>query len=105
MEELVISCYEAIARASSNMLAAAREADWQRLIEAEADCARHVQELRRLGSGTAMSEAGRRRRVAILRQVLAEDAEVRALTQPWLAQLERHLHGRDVGRRVRDTYR
>ena len=98
----VISRYEAIARASARMLEAARAGEWDSLLAAEADCARRIEELRQLGPGAPLSDSARKRRVELLRRILADDAEVRALTQPWLTTLEQFLNGHDMQRR---TYR
>lgn len=100
IEREVISCYEAIALASARMLEAARAGEWDDLLAAEADCAHGIDALRQLGAGLLTSEAARQRRVELLRRILADDAEVRALTQPWLSQLEQFLRGRDLHRRV-----
>ena len=40
---------------------------------------------------SALPEAQRRRRFEIMRGVLAEDAQIRAMAQPWLARLETSL--------------
>ncbi len=104
-ERNIISCYESIALVSARMLEAARAGAWDDLLAAEADCARQIEALRQLGAGAPMSEAARARRVELLRRILADDAEVRALTQPWLATLDQFLNGRDMQRRVQGTYR
>jgi hypothetical protein len=45
------------------------------------------------------------RKGAIIRQVLAEDAEIRRLTQPWLRRIEELLRASSNQLRLGDTYR
>ena len=88
----VIDCYEQIAMASGTMLAAARGRDWDGLVAAERDCAASVVRLKSAQEcARPLDPVDRRRKVAILRKVLANDAEIRTLTQPWLARLQELL--------------
>ncbi len=104
-ETNVLHCYEAIAEASARMLAAARRADWDALIAAEKECAQRVERLKAARVGGSLGRDGDARRHDIVRTVLAHDAEIRALTQPWMANLEQLLHGVSAGRRVEQAYR
>ncbi len=103
-EEAVLNCYEAIAQASSKMLAAARAADWDGLIAAEMECGNFINQVSALSKKAAISDEGNKRRMAIIHRVLADDAQIRNLVEPRLLVLEGFLHGRDNGRRVRNAY-
>jgi flagellar protein FliT len=103
-EQAVLDCYEAIAQASSRMLAAASAADWDGLIAAEMACANLIGEVSELSKKASISEQGNQRRMAIIHRVLADDAQIRNLVEPRLVTLEGFLHGRANGRRVRDAY-
>ena len=88
----LIDCYEQIAMASGSMLAAARSRDWDGLVAAERECAASVVRLKSAQEcAQPLDAVARRRKVAIIRSVLANDAEIRALTQPWLARLQELL--------------
>ncbi len=97
--------YESIAAASGRMLHAARGGDWDELVEQEKACARLIEALRASGTERQLSDDSLKRKGAILRKVLAEDAEIRRLTQPWLSRLEQLLHSSVNARRLGDTYR
>lgn len=103
MEEKLLACYEAIAAASGRMLEAARAADWDRLVDAEAACKALINEARDLRSQCKVSARGEARRLSALRQVMSDDAEIRALMQPWLAGLDRVLAGQCHGTRPGET--
>lgn len=105
IEEKIMSSYDAIAAASGRMLEAARAADWDGLVAAERECAGLIEEVRRLNSSEKLSAACQARRMTAIRKVLAHDAEIRSITQPWLEKLESFLTGQDNTHRLRTTYR
>lgn len=78
--------YEAMALASKAMLVAAREGDWNTVASVERHCARIIGEFPE-SAVSSLDEAQRRRRLEIIQALLAEDAEIRHLAQPWLAQV------------------
>jgi flagellar protein FliT len=86
----VIERYELIAQASHEMLAAARHDDWESVSRLEDACRALIDELRRERIAAPLSVAEQRRRMALLRSILADDAEIRERAEPWLQQLE-HL--------------
>jgi flagellar protein FliT len=103
-EQAVLDCYEAIARASSRMLAAAQAADWDNLIAAEMECTHSINQVSALSTQATISVEGNKQRMAIIRRVLADDAQIRNLVDPRLQKLEGYLHGRATGRRVQNAY-
>jgi len=100
----ILEDYEAIARLTGKMLQAAREGEWERLSSLETECRTIVDGLRGLpmddGGGPELS----RRKVEILRKILADDAAIRDLTEPWMAQLASVLDTAALGRKMRNAY-
>lgn len=86
----LIDRYELIAQASHEMLAAARHGDWESVARLEDACAALIADLQRASVSDRLERPEQRRRVALLRAILADDAEIRARAEPWLQQLE-HL--------------
>lgn len=99
----VISTYEAILDLTGEMLNAARNADWDRLIELESAC-RSLIEVLMLTDKQPLLDDFRERKAQIIRQVLADDAEIRNLTQPWMAQLGHILGSAGNDRKLSQTY-
>jgi flagellar protein FliT len=85
----LIECYERIAQASHEMLAAARHGDWDGVARLESTCRALIAELRQASARDRLGLREQRRRIALLREILADDAEIRARAEPWLQQLER----------------
>ena len=102
-----IDLYASIAEASHHMVNAARASNWDALVDAEKECARRVAVLRahQERADTDIDSGDERRRISILGEILAHDAEIRELTSPWLKQLERFLAGTSSERRLGDAYR
>jgi len=103
-DTVLLAPYERMAEASGRMRRAAIEGDWEALIAAEGDCARLAEGIRTAGSAPPGSESGRARRIALLRAMLDDDAEIRRHTQPWMRRLEQLLGGHGMRRRLREAY-
>jgi flagellar protein FliT len=96
----MIQHYEAIAAASRRMLDAARAGDWDAVGQEEDHCRALISTLKRSHPEAAVASAARRQRMALLRAMLADDAEIRELSEPWLKQLEALLAGRSTATRT-----
>lgn len=90
----LIERYEAIAAVSRQMLAAARADDWTEVARLEARCRELIAELKQLARSQRLNVSEQRRRIELLRGILADDAEMRLRAEPWLRQLERLLAAR-----------
>lgn len=78
----VLSMYENIAGLTNQMAAAARMGDLDRLGKLEGQCAT---EARAAGNGVPALNGGQRlRKIDLLKQILANDREIRDLTDPWM---------------------
>lgn len=81
--------YEAIARASQRMLEAARASDWEEVARQEDRCRTLISALKAASTQMPLRPTDNRRRMDLLRRILADDAEIRGRSDPWLKQLER----------------
>jgi len=104
METSILSCYESLALASARLLQGARERDADAMERAQAECGALIGMLRELGDGHALSPGADQRKMQVLRRLLADDAEIRDLTQPWLKTLESMLGGSTARRRLDSAY-
>jgi flagellar protein FliT len=84
----LIHRYEAIALASRCMLTAARRGDWSEVTRLEDRCRALIEQLRVAAETEQLSDYEQRMRVGLLRDILSDDAEIRARAEPWLQQLE-----------------
>jgi flagellar protein FliT len=104
-EQQLISAYERILAVTGLMLEAARQGDWDRLTELERRCRAEVDGLIALGDGQPqLPEPMRQRKTQIIRSVLADDAEIRRITQPGMAQLEHVIGNLGNQRKLANSY-
>ena len=95
MQSTLLCYYEKIGRVSQLMVEAAEHADWTTLADAEAVCGKLIERVRSIGEpAKKLDAAGRRRRLQILRAILADDARIREITQPWATQVAPYVGAR-----------
>lgn len=85
----LIGYYESIGRLSRTMVVAAERADWESLAAAERICGLLIERIEAFGDPEAqLGPLERRRRMAILRDVLEHDAQIRRHTEPSLDRFD-----------------
>ena len=101
----IIAIYEALLVTTGEMLQAAQESDWDRLILLEQQCRELTDTLVSGNTGQILDAGLRQRKTEIIRRVLAHDAEIRNLTQPWMAQLQDILGSTNREHKLLRAYR
>lgn len=99
----IISIYQTVAAITDQMLAAARNSDWDHLVELEARCADHVAELQTVEPAALAGEM-RAHKVRIIRQILADDRQIREITMPWMARLTSMISSHSNERKLGQAY-
>lgn len=100
----IIACYERVLDVMHEMHVAAAHAEWDRLVELEQQCKAVVARLATNEPGEPDSEMLQQRKAAIIRKVLALDAAIRDITEPWLTQLRAFLGARQRERKLHAAY-
>lgn len=100
----VLSLYETVATITDQMLAAAREGDWDRLVALESRCANHVETLKSGEPPEPLTGANRERKVRIIQKILADDKEIRNLTESWMVHLAELINTTSTERKLNQTY-
>ena len=99
-----LALYESMSAISAHMVEAAAACNWERLVALEKDCAGLARHLEANGEPIRLSAAERTRKVDLIRRILADDAEVRRHTEPWMEQVKQLLGGGARERSVRRAY-
>lgn len=94
MSESLLTVYEAIESASEQMLAAARDGDWDQVVKLEGACALLISQLKHAATRLELGRDERQLKGRIMKRILVNDAEVRALAEPWLEELDRQMASR-----------
>jgi flagellar protein FliT len=103
-QEHILDIYGSLATVTGQMVDAAKRSDWDRLISLEHDCRSLIESLKRSDAGAKTGAAYAQRKIALIRKVLADDAEVRKFTEPWMTRLEAYLGGARQERKLQRTY-
>ena len=102
MDPQLLSYYEAIERASADMLSAAREGKWDEVVKLEGACVLLISQLKHAAQeptedqvrAQAQAQEAARMKSRIMQRILVNDAEIRQLAEPWLQDLDDTLAGR-----------
>lgn len=100
---LVIEDYQQLSAITGQMRTAAADGEWDRLISLEQECRRKVEELKPR-DGILSDTAERAQKIALIKKILADDADIRSRTESWMRQLERIMQSTRSEQRLQDTY-
>lgn len=99
----MLAAYESLSELTGTMLDAARGGEWDELAALEKRCHGHVGSLQQ-AEPMKLSANEMRTKVAIIRTILQRDAQIRALTEPRLHELQQRLASTRTARRSLDAY-
>lgn len=96
----MLSAYESLSALTGTMLNAAREGEWDHLAELEQRCKGYVGSLMQ-AAPVQLNQNEQRTKVAIIRAILQNDAQIRALVDPRMHELQQQIGmARAAGRRI-----
>jgi flagellar protein FliT len=105
MDPQLLRYYEAIERASADMLTAARDGNWDDVLKLEGACVLLISQLKTAANGDAgaakdkapalsLTAEAAKLKSRIMQRILINDAEIRHLAEPWLKDLDDTMAGR-----------
>ena len=94
MNSALLTYYEAIEKASQDMLEAAREGNWDTVVKLEGACALLIAQLKNTAAEKPLPADEAQLKSRIMQRILINDAEIRQLAEPWLDNLDDLLAGR-----------
>ncbi len=100
---LLLEDYRRLSGLTGQMRDAAVQGEWDRLISLEQECKRKVEEIKPR-DGIPSSPEERALKLALLKQILADDAEVRSRTEGWMEQLQRIMQSARSEQRLQQSY-
>ncbi len=93
MNSDLLNYYEAIERASAEMLSAARTGNWDAVVKLEGACVLLISQLKAASDQAQLGPGESQLKTRIMQRILVNDAEIRHLAEPWLEDLEQVLTG------------
>lgn len=100
----VITTYEAILAITDQMLQAAKNSDWDKLVALEQECKHLTTWLMEQHTYEQLSEEEKKKKVSLIHGILERDAEIRNITEPWMTQLQDKLTSYGQKRKLGQTY-
>jgi len=94
MQDRLLDYYKAIEDASRQMLEAARREDWDDVVRCEGACAVLIEQLRFKARTADLPRPDRLEKTKIMHRILRNDAEIRALAEPWMPRFEQLFDSR-----------
>lgn len=100
----VIEKYEFLCALTGQMRAAAMHEEWDRLVSIERQCSNLVAAMKPLDAQVKLDAAERRRKNQLINKILADDAEIRNLTEARMSQLRGVMRSNLQEQRLLKTY-
>ncbi len=95
MTHALLNYYQAVEKASQDMLEAARTGNWDQVLKLEGACAVLISQLKQAAASEApLANEEAQLKSRIMQRILVNDAEIRQLAEPWLDDLDDLLAGR-----------
>jgi len=101
----ILAVYQDISRITQQMLAAARGNDWEQLETLEQECGTRFQALLAAEDCRPRDAEFQRRKAALIRRVLDDDAQIRNIVEPWRTKLGALIFDSHQQKRLADAYR
>ncbi len=100
----VITTYKAILATTGKMLAAAQNNQWDELVSLEQECRQLTKSLIKEESNPILDKELLQKKVSIIHQILDDDAQIRAITEPWMMRLQDMLNTHERTRNLQQAY-
>lgn len=99
-----ITNYESLSLLTAQMREAAMHGEWDRLIQLEQQCSRHVVTMKTANAETELDEPARQRKIQLIKKILVDDADIRSRTEKWMGQLQNIMQSNRHEQRLQQAY-
>ncbi len=96
--------YESMSHISGQMREAAQRNDWDQLCALEREVTSLCSSLRQEPAPARMDDGVRQRKICLIRQILADDREIRSHAEPWMDSVRTLLSSGARQRAVSNAY-
>jgi len=99
-----IIIYNAILATTEKMLAAAQNSEWDQLVSLEQECRKLTDTLKGNNTEPPLDKELQQKKIKIIHQILDNDAQIRAIIEPWMARLQEMLSINKRTRNLQQAY-
>ncbi len=101
----MIILYESIADLTHQMLVAANNKDWDKLVDIESHCTTYVEKFKECEAQVmAMTEVERAHQISLIQQILRDNRRIRELIEPNMQTLSSMIKNTSNERKLAKTY-
>ncbi|HBV20148.1 MAG TPA: flagellar protein FliT [Nitrosomonas sp.] len=100
----LINTYEHILAITHKMLVAAQNNEWDKLINLEQECKQLTNMLIKNKPEPLLSHKLQQKKIEIIHQVLNHDAQIKAITEPWMEKLQDIFSTSERKRNLQQAY-
>ncbi|NWG39350.1 MAG: flagellar protein FliT [Hydrogenophilaceae bacterium] len=99
-----IAQYESLSGLLTTMISAAEKGDWDQVAGMESTCKPIIEQIRNTTPEERLTDDERRQKIQVIKQILRDDARLRELASPWMAQLQDVIQQTRKGRDALHAY-
>jgi len=100
----VIANYESLSALTGQMREAAMHGEWDQLVSIELQRSQLVANMKPVDAEAKLDEAERQHKIQLINKILADDVEIRNLTQAWMGQLQLSMQSNRQEQRLHQAY-
>lgn len=100
----LVAQYELLSSLSGLMRVAADQGEWDKLIELEDQCSRHIASMKLIDPPPVLDESSLQHTMQLLREFIANDAAIRNGAESWMKQMQVNLQSNRQEQRINQAY-
>lgn len=100
----VISHYQSLASLTRQMREAVDQGEWDKLVDLEQQCGRHVANIKLADETTVLNDVSRQSEIQLIRKILDDDDYIRNSTESWMAQMKIVMQSQRQEQRLNQSY-
>jgi flagellar protein FliT len=100
----VIDDYELLSALTHDMRIAAEQGEWDKVLVIEQQCKLCTASLKSADEPSLLDETSQPHKVMLIRQILADDAEIQRRTSAWMSQLQRIMQSNRQEQKINQAY-
>lgn len=85
--QTLIPAYTALAESMAQMLAAAKQNNWDKVSELEVEYLAQVAQIKTIEAASILTQETKLQKTAIIQRILADDHQLKLLIHPWMQKL------------------
>ncbi len=100
----VITCYETLSALTGKMRDTAVQGEWDKLVGIGQQCSQQIALIEPMDARATLDEPAQRHKIQIIKKILADDTEIRNLTEARMGQMRHILKNNRQEQQLQQAY-